>query len=153
MTKRILFLLIILTVSMTVSRVVTGQSEEEAIKNFIADYVKVLNSGDSDGIIDFFVPDAVFMPHGAPAQVGEKAIHAFFQNMLSQESNDLKFDPVEVVVLDGWAFSRTEVTGTTTSKDDGTSTKIDNKSLFVLSRDSGGTWKIARLMWNMNGES
>ena len=152
MAKRVLYLLSIFVVFMTAARMVTAQSDEQAIKKLIADYGKVLNTGDADGVIDLFMPDGVFMPHGSPAQVGDKAIHAFCRDTLfRQESLDINFDPVEVVVLDGWAFARVETTGTTTSKDNGTSVKIDNKTLFVLGRTSAGTWKIARAMWNRNG--
>ena len=150
MSKRFLSFLIVFVMFMTAAQIAAAQSDEVAIKKLIADHVKVLNTGDAEGVIDLFMPDGVFMPHGSPAQVGDKAIHAFQDTHFGRESLDINFDPVEVVVLDGWAFARAEVTGTATSKDSGTSLKIDNKSLFVLRRTNAGTWKIARLMWNRN---
>jgi len=151
MTKRVFYLLSIFLAFVITAPMVTAQSDEESIKKLITNYVKAMNMGDANGVVDLFMPDGVFMPHGSPAQVGDKAIHAFYQDTLfGQESLDINFEPVEVVVLNGWAFARVEATGTTESKDSGTSAKIDNKALFVLSRTSAGTWKIARLMWNRN---
>lgn len=131
-----------------------SQSDEVAIKKLIANWGKVLNAGDADGGKDLFMPDGVFMPPGSPAQVGDKAIHAFLYTLWSRgEAVDYNFDPVEVVVLNGWAFARAETTGTWKSKDSGTSRKIDSKSLFILRRTNAGAWKIARLMWNMNSSN
>ena len=151
MSKRILSFLIVFVMFLTAAQIAAAQSDEVAIKKLIANFEKMLNTGDADGVVDLFMPDGVFMPHGSPAQVGDKAIHAFYQDTLfAQESLDINFDPVEVVVLNGWAFARVEVTGTAKSKDSGTSAKVDNKSFFVLRRTNAGTWKIARLMWNRN---
>ncbi len=136
---------------MTASQIAAAQSDEVAIKKLIANWEKVLNAGDADGGKDLFMPDGVFMPHGSPAQVSAKAIYAFQDTLFSRgEAVDYNFDPVEVVILNGWAFARVETTGIWKSKDSGTSEKIDTKSLFVLYRTNAGTWKIARLMWNSN---
>ena len=151
MSKRILSFLIVFVMFMTAAQIAAAQSDEVAIKKLIANFEKVLNAGDADGIKDLFMPDGVFMPHGSPAQVGAKAIHAFEDTLFSRaEAVDCNLDPVEVVVLNGWAFARVETTGTWKSKDSGTSVKIDNKQLFILCRTTVGTWKIARLMWNRN---
>jgi uncharacterized protein (TIGR02246 family) len=153
MSKRALSFLIVFAMFITSAQIAAAQSGEVAIKKLIANWEKVLNAGDADGGKDLFMPDGVFMPPGSPAQVGAKAIHAF-QDMLfgRGEAVDYNFDPVEVVVLDGWAFARVETTGTWKSKDSGTSWKVDSKSLFILHRTDAGTWKIARLMWNSNSE-
>jgi len=151
MSKRILSFLIVFVMFMTAAQIAAAQSDEVAIKKLIANWEKVLNAGDADGGKDLFMPDGVFMPHGSPAQVGAKAIHAFQDTLFSRgEAVDYNFDPVEVVVLNGWAFARVETTGTWKSKDSGTSAKIDTKSLFILRRTNAGTWKVARLMWNRN---
>ena len=151
MSKRILSFLIVFVMFITAAQIAAAQSDEVAIKKLIANFVKVMNTGDADSVKDLFMPDGVFMPHGSPAQVGDKAIHAFYQDTLfGRASLDFNFDPVEVVVLNGWAFARVEVTGTSKSKDSGTSANIDNKSLFILHRTDAGTWKVARLMWNRN---
>lgn len=150
MSKRILSFLIVFVMFMTAAQIAAAQSDEVAIKKLIANFEKMLNAGDADGVKDLFMLDGVFMPPGSPAQVGDKAIHAFQDTYFGQESLDINFDLVEVVVLNGWAFARVETTGTGKSKDNGTSAKIDNKSLFVLQRTNAGTWKIARLMFNRN---
>ncbi len=150
MSKRILSFLIVFVMFMTAAQIAAAQSDEVAIKKLIANWEKVLNAGDADGGKDLVMPDGVFMPHGSPAHVGAKAHHAFQDTLFSRGSFDVKFDPVEVVVHDEWAFARAEVTGTWKSKVSGTSGKIDNKSLFILRRTNAGTWKTARLMWNSN---
>jgi uncharacterized protein (TIGR02246 family) len=153
MSIRALSSLIVFAMFITSAQIAAAQSGEVAIKKLIANWEKVLNAGDADGGKDLFMPDGVFMPPGSPAQVGAKAIHASYQDSFSRgEAVDYNFDPVEVVVLNGWAFARVEVTGTSISKDSGTSWKIDNKALFILHRTDAGTWKIARLMWNSNSE-
>ena len=150
MSKRILSFLIALVLFMTAAQIAAAQSDEVAIKKLIANWEKVLNAGDADAGKNLFMPDGVSRPHGSPAQVGAKAIHAFQYRLFGRGSFDINFDLVEVVVLNGWAFARVEVTGIWKPKDSGTSEKIDNKSLFVLRRTNAGTWKIARLMWNRN---
>ncbi len=152
MTKRTISFLIVFVMLVTAARVVAAQSDEVQIKEVITTYVKMLNAGDADGVKELCMPDVVFMPHGSPAQVGNKAVHAFFRDTLfGQVTIDISFDPVEVVVLDGWAFARVEATGSDTFKDSGRSVKIDNKALFIFRRADSGQWKFARLMWNMNG--
>lgn len=151
MSKRIFSFLIVFVMFMTAAQIAVAQSDDVAIKKLIANWEKVLNAGDADGRKDLFMPDGVFMPHGSPAQVGDKAIHAFMRDTLfGRESLDVKFDPVEVVVHDEWAFARVEITGTTMAKDRDKSEEINNKALFILRRTTVGTWKIARLMWNRN---
>jgi len=150
MSKRILSFLIVFVMFMTAAQIAAAQSDEVAIKKLIANFEKELNAGNADGVKDLFMPDGVFMPHGSPAQVGGKAIHAFEDTYFGRELLDINFNPVEVVVHNGWAFARVETTGTGKSKDSGTSSKIDNKSLLVLHRTNAGTWKIARAMWNRN---
>ena len=151
MSKRILSFLIVFVMFMTAAQIAVAQSDEVAIKKLIANFEKMLNAGDADGVKDLFMPDGVNMPHGSPAQVGDKAIYVFFRDTLfARESLDINLDPVEVVVLNGWAFVREEATGTFKSKDSGISTKINNKSLFVLRQTNAGIWKIARSIWNRN---
>ena len=152
MSKGFFSCLIVFVLLMTAANTVESQSDEAPIKMLIANYVKALNAGDANGVIDLFMPDAVFMPHGSSAQIGSKAIHTFFRDSLfGQVSIDISFNPVEVVVLDDWAFARVEATGKDTFKDSGKSVKIDNKSLFIFRQTREGKWKFARLMWNMNG--
>jgi uncharacterized protein (TIGR02246 family) len=154
MSKRALSFLIVFAMFITSAQIAAAKSDsdEVAIKILIANHTKVMNAGDADGGKDLFMPDGVFMPQGSPAQVGAKAIHAFEDTLFGLASFDINFDPVEVVVLNGWAFARVEVTGTWKSKDSRTSAKTDNKALFILHRTDAGTWKIARLMWNSNSE-
>ena len=82
MSKRVLSFLIVFVMFMTAAQIAAAQSDEVAIKKLIANFEKALNTGDADGVIDLFMPDGVFMPHGSPAQVGDKAIHAFYQDTL-----------------------------------------------------------------------
>jgi uncharacterized protein (TIGR02246 family) len=150
MSKWFLSFLIVFVMFMISVQIAAAQSDEVEIKKLIANFEKVFKAGDADGAKDLFMPDGVAMPHGSPAQVGDKAIQASYYTLFSQVSLNINFDPIEVVVLKGWAFARTENAGITKTKNSNTTAKIDNKSLWVLRQTNAGTWKIARLMWNRN---
>jgi uncharacterized protein (TIGR02246 family) len=128
------------------------QPDREAIEDLIGKYEKAVNNGDADGASEVFATDAVLMPDGAPAQVGEKAIRSYIKDFYFQTSVQIEMNIAEIVVLGDWALARTENSGTATSKDDGSSETFSTKSLFVVGQTETKEWKVARYAWNPNNQ-
>ncbi len=76
--------------------------------------------------------------------VGIGQVEAAYTAAFQAIDLDVEFDIVEVeVIADGWAFARTNSSGTTTINATGDKVPEGNQELFVMQK-TDGDWKIAR---------
>jgi len=115
--------------------------------------VEATLSGDPKGLADLFAEDAILLIPGAPAVVGKSAIlRKYADEKAAHPSSKVLVYKSEIKGLeveDGWAFEWTQFDA---SSQDSASSEVKSfrgKSLRVLKRDPGGSWKFARVMWNL----
>ena len=124
-------------------------SDEEAIAGLLEEYFAALNAGDADGYLACFTDDAVWMPPDEPAIVGKEAWLEENPDPFTTFDLDLTLTLDEVVVPGDWAFARGTVTGTFTAAE-GEPVQVSGKNLWILQRQSDGSWKVWRSIRNSN---
>lgn len=119
-------------------------NDTEAIKETLKAYNKALVDSDTKAVMKLYTPDAVVMPQGFQAMVGESAIKTWYDNVFTAIQLTVVFDIEEVVVTsDEYAFARTNSHGTQKDLKSGSTSHEGNSELFIA-RKVDGKWKLAR---------
>jgi len=108
-------------------------------------------SGDVEGLLACYTDDVVSMPPDLPAMVGKDALRTYYQEAFSQLSIEaLEMTAEETHLAGDWAFSRGKFEETI-APSGGDVFDLVGKYLFIFHREADGSWKIARLIGNMDG--
>ena len=127
----------------------TGSKPElEAIDRVRESHVSALNAGDAKGWADQFTDDAVQMPPHFPTNAGIQAIRGWSGGFLSLFNCKFGLAVDEVRVAGDWAFERGSYNITLSPKTGGPAMNDAGKYLTIYQRQSDGTWKMARDIWN-----
>jgi len=111
---------------------------------------------DPKALADLFTEDAVLLEPGSAAVMGKPAILA--ENRKDQAEHpsakvvSYKPDIKDVQVVDGWAFEWDYFDGSYKESEKAEVKSFRAKALRVLKRQPDGSWKFARVMWNVAGE-
>ena len=124
------------------------QTDVEAIKRVNVDLINALNAGDASAAVALVMDDAVDLPPNRPAVIGKEAIRSFVQSDFDQVTMNFNDEIVEVEVSGDLAVIWSNYTVTLTPKDDGEPIENKGKWLKVLKRQSDGSWKFSRNIWN-----
>ena len=146
-------LLIVTLLALTVT--VQAQSEKssksatdkQAIEKLINEYGDAIKSASVEKVLAVFTKDGVLMAPGAPTATGQDQLKGTYEYVFSAIKLDLKFTILEVTIDKDYAVVRSESAGTTTVLSSNQSAPDAYRELFVVKRE-GGTWKIARYMYN-----
>ncbi len=122
----------------------------ETVDAIFAKYAASLSAGDADGWATLWVEDGVQMPPDAPPVVGKSQIREKLRTLLAQFRFDMRIHTEEVRTAGDWAFARGMYSATLTPKAGGPQIPIDGKFLTILARQSDGSWKIYRDIFNSN---
>ena len=118
---------------------------KEAITALLARYNDALNASSTDAVMPLYAEHGVFMPPYSPSAVGAEALRKAYDVVFKAITLNVRFTIAEIVDLaPEWAFARTNSAGTTLDHATGTKSAEANQELFILTKDSGGSWKIAR---------
>jgi ketosteroid isomerase-like protein len=126
-----------------------------AIERLHGEDVAATLSGDPAALANLFTDDAVLLEPGSPAVIGKKAILA--ENEKEKASNpgfrELSYRPEirDLQIVGGWAFEWGYFDASYEDFPGGKVKRFRGKSLRVLKREPGGSWKFARVMWNVAG--
>lgn len=127
----------------------TKQSEDiEAIKQLAEDWRSGWLAGDADALLSLYADDPVLMPSGQPAVFGKDAIRPLYQSVFKDYAikSETRLMDTEVSGDLGYFWSTYKLTAT--PKAGGESFEEEGKSVFIVKREHGGAWKIARLIDN-----
>ena len=121
-----------------------------AISRVHQEYVAAHNDADADRLVALFTDDAVLMPMDEPSLSGKEAIKEHYEEFFDQSPSAIELSPVETRVAGEWAFERIQVKVTLP---DGAREErhADVKYLWILQRQPDGSWKIARAIYNLDG--
>jgi len=115
-----------------------------------AKYAETLGAGDADGWATLWMEDGVQMPPDAPPVVGRSQIREKLRGVLAQFRFDMHIHTQEVRTAGDWAFARGIYDATLTPKAGGQGIPIDGKFMTILARQSDGSWRIYRDIFNSN---
>ncbi len=112
-------------------------------------YEAALNGGDLAGVMAPFTDDAVLMAQNAPPAVGHPAVEATYGGLIDTLDLEIDFTFDEAFQTGpDYAVVRTRSGGHITIKGDAPVTIPNaNQELFVLHREEGGHWQIARYIF------
>jgi uncharacterized protein (TIGR02246 family) len=117
-------------------------NDAEALSAINDDFLAAMNSADVSAFVALGTDDCVVMPPNAPAVAGKEAMRQYFQASFGQFTVKETREIVDYKVAGEWAFVRGVWTNTLTAKTGGDPTADKGKDLWVLRRQSDGSWKI-----------
>jgi len=123
----------------------------DAIKKLAADWRTGWLTGDTELLLSLYVDDPVVMPQDQPPVMGKDAIRSIYQAVLKEYAFSSEGKLMEVEASGDWGYFWSTYTLTATPKAGGEPIKSTGKSVFIVKRQPGGAWKIARLMDNSDG--
>jgi len=128
------------------------QNEDiEAIKQLAETWRSGWLAADADLLLSLYADEPVLMPQDQPVVAGKGAIRPLYEAVLKEFDFRSEGSVKEVVVSGDMGYFWSAYTLTATPKAGGEPMKVTGKSLFIVKRESGGAWKIARLMDNSDG--
>ena len=108
---------------------------------------------DPQALADLFTDDAVLLEPGAPAVIGKAAILAQNkkENLEHPDTKIVGYKPEvkDLQVVDGWAFEWDTFEGSYKESEKAQVKSFRAKALRILKKQPDGSWKFARVMWNM----
>ncbi|MEO8561822.1 MAG: nuclear transport factor 2 family protein [bacterium] len=109
-----------------------------------ANYVRVINSNNTDSLASMLTEDAVFLAANEKPMVGKAAVRAWVDGYY--KAFHTKWDkPVqEFVVAGDYAFERYSYTSTDTPVGGGKDVVDTGWGFVVYHRDADGVWRVAR---------
>ena len=120
-------------------------ANEKAVADVLAKYQIALNDSDTDAVMRLYADDGVFMPPYSQSAVGAAAVRKAYDAVFKAIKLSVKFNVAEVVEMaPNWVFARTNSAGTTTINGTGAKSAEANQELFIFSKGSDKSWKIAR---------
>ena len=123
-------------------------ADRAAIDKLRSDYQSAFNSNDASAAAAHFTESAVSMPPNEEALSGRQAITDHMVAMFEGMSAELTISSEEVEVAGDWAFDRGSFTMKMTPKGDGEPVEDKGKYLVISQKETDGSWKIAREVWN-----
>ena len=122
-----------------------------AIKQLAADWRSAWLAGDAESLLSLYGDEPVLMPQDRPAVTGKDAIRSLYQSVLGEFDIKSEGTLMEVEASGDWGYFWSAYTLTATPKTGGKPIKSAGKSVFIVKREPGGAWKIARLIDNSDG--
>jgi ketosteroid isomerase-like protein len=110
-------------------------------------------SGDANKLAELWTDDAVRLEPGGPAEIGKQLIHSEDAKGRSEHPHlkILTYAPEikDVQIVDGWAFEWGYFNSSYKESPNSEVKRLRGKLLRVLRKQSDGSWKFARVMWNL----
>jgi len=130
----------------------TGPSSTalQAIERLREAFVAAYNKRDVDHLVKLFTEDAVFIPADDATCEGRDEIADYLGDIMDEMPATLEFDVQETQIQGNWALERIDVTLTTNDAAAGEEGEIWARYLWVLRRQPGGSWQIARVIYNID---
>jgi uncharacterized protein (TIGR02246 family) len=130
-----------------------SESDLRAIQKLHQQDIDATLARNPQALADLFTDDAVLLEPGAPAVIGKPAILADNQKD-TREHPDAKvvsYKPEikDLQVADGWAFEWDTFEATYQESQKAEVKTFRAKALRILKKQPDGSWKFARVMWNL----
>jgi ketosteroid isomerase-like protein len=124
------------------------EADVVAIQNVMNQWQDALNAEDLDSGIVLFAEDLIWMPPNAPIVVDLDAFRQFGEAQFEQFDANYRFFSDEIVVLGDWAFNRGGYTAKISLQAGGAALEDTGKCIWILKRQSDGSWKFDTVIWN-----
>ncbi len=129
----------------------TKNEDIKAIKQLAEEWRSGWLSGDADALLSLYADEPVLMPQDQPVVIGKDAIRPLYEAVLKEVDFQSEWNIEEVVASGDLGYFRSAYTLTATPKAGGEPMNVTGKSIYIVTRNSRGAWKIARLVDNTDG--
>jgi uncharacterized protein (TIGR02246 family) len=119
------------------------RTDEQAIRDLIANWARASAVGDLPQILSAMSEDAVFLTPGNPPMRGRDSFAAAFQQLAGihlEASSQIE----EIRVSGDMAYAWTSLTVTATPKNGGTPVRRSGHTLTVFRKQPDGSWVLTR---------
>ena len=129
-----------------------AQDDRAAIDQVRIDFNTAYNAGDAEGMGALIAPDGIWMAPGQPAVSGHDTIKGLYASVFAELQSAFELHAGNIEVCGDCAYLCGSFTRTDTTQADAAGTTASGNYLFVLKKQSDGSWKIARDIWNERTE-
>lgn len=126
------------------------EQDEAAIKKWIQSWFHSFGNNDLETFISLMADDIILMPPNLNSIYGVQALKEMVQPWFDQYTMTHEIGETEIRIDSELAYVRIEYKDRYWFKEGGDITKLDNKALWILQRDSDDEWKAIRCMYNRN---
>jgi uncharacterized protein (TIGR02246 family) len=125
-----------------------AQDNKAAIDKVRTDFNTLFNKGDADAIADLFDRDAILMQPGRAAVAGKDKIRSVYAGLFPRVRSRIELKPGDIQSDSVWAFISGEFYRTDWPQKGNFQRKVGGYYMFVLKKQSDGSWKISRDIWH-----
>jgi uncharacterized protein (TIGR02246 family) len=148
--SRILSGLLLLLVSLALTRIAAAQSDnpaQAAIRGALTQWMEAFNAGDAAKVCGLFAPDLIAQVRGQPERSYTDLCN-LLKRSLSDPTKTYTYALVlkEILVAGDVAVVRLTWTLKVRQKDTGNETATDEFGIDIFRHQADGSWKIARFM-------
>jgi uncharacterized protein (TIGR02246 family) len=119
-------------------------SDERAIRDLVAEWLRCTASGDLPRVLPLMSEDVVFLTPGQPPLRGRAAFAASAEVMRGQVRIDATSRVHEVQVMGEWGYCWNELAVTVTPRAGGPPTRRSGHTLSIFRRQPQGAWVLVR---------
>lgn len=127
-----------------------AEVDVEAVEAMVVELDRVTGEGDLEALLGFLTDDFVSLPPGEPPIVGKEAFRSHHQPLFEAFELDIVRQPVETTALGEAVIQWGNGIGSFRPKGGGDAIPLDQKYLYVFKKQSDGSFKIWRAIFNDN---
>ena len=135
----------------------TSGADQSGIDQLRQEDIRATLSGDVHQLANLWDDDGVLMAPEAPTLVGRKAIEQELQKDKDEnpETKPVAYKPqwADLQVAGDWAFEYGSFEARTQDNAQKQPTSFQGRFLRVMKKQSDGSWKFSRIMWNLPAKS
>jgi uncharacterized protein (TIGR02246 family) len=143
----VIFVLFIMFVSGSGFVFAAGQ-DNAAINKVRLDFNTAFNEGNAEAMGRLIDKDGVWMPPGEPVIIGKDKVVARYTDYFTKVRSKFELKSGEIRLCKGLAFMSGSFVRADAPKTGGAVKEVIGHYLFVLKKQSDGTWKIISDIWN-----
>ena len=128
-----------------------GQDEQvivEQVRRLQQQKVESLNAGDFAAWLALHSDDVLLIPPGEDIVAGKDALRAWGEPYFQQFSMEDTESVDEIVITGDWSVLRYSYSARFMPKAGGEALSDSGRGMLLLQRQTDGTWRIARHIWN-----
>jgi uncharacterized protein (TIGR02246 family) len=119
-------------------------ADEQTIREAIGTWLSATREGDVETVLDLMAPDVIFLVPGQPAMQGRDAFEKTLRSVLATHAIESSSQIEEVVVAGDFAYSRTRLSVTITSRHGNLPMQRTGATLSIWRKHADGKWRLSR---------
>lgn len=129
-----------------------AKTDPSVITSLREKYEAAENAGDPAAVLALWADDGILMPPNRPALEGKGAIEENYKQQFAMGKTSLKINGSEAVASADWAFERGAYSLKITGPDAAAAPLVEEEGKYIViaKKQSDGSWKTSRLIFNSN---